>query len=148
MKFYGLCGASAVILSVLVCAGTAFADPKGLWLAQDGARVRVGSCGGALCATIAAPKSHVDPETGLPWTDKNNPDPAQRGRPLVGVAVLYSLVPAGPGKWTGTPLQRRQRSKLCRTSPRTRRANDQGRRLRHWHLRRPEYEPHQITIAR
>ena len=101
MKFYGLCGASAVILSVLVCAGTAFADPKGLWLAQDGARVRVGPCGGTLCATIAAPKSHVDPETGLPWTDKNNPDPAQRNRPLVGVAVLYSLVPDGPGKWTG-----------------------------------------------
>jgi uncharacterized protein (DUF2147 family) len=101
MKFYGLCEASAVILSVLVCAGTALADPKGLWLAQDGARVRVGSCGGALCATIAAPKSHVDPETGLPWTDKNNPDPAQRNRPLVGVAVLYSLVPDGPGKWTG-----------------------------------------------
>jgi uncharacterized protein (DUF2147 family) len=101
MKFYGLCGASAVILSVLVCAGTALADPKGLWLAQDGARVRVGPCGGTLCATIAAPKSHVDPETGLPWTDKNNPDPAQRNRPLVGVAVLYSLVADGPGKWTG-----------------------------------------------
>jgi uncharacterized protein (DUF2147 family) len=63
--------------------------------------VRVGSCGGALCATIAAPKLHVDPETGQPWTDKNNPDPAQRNRPLVGVAVLYSLVPDGPGKWTG-----------------------------------------------
>jgi hypothetical protein len=100
MKFYGLCEASAVILSVLVCAGTALADPKGLWLAQDGARVRVGPCGGTLCATIAAPKSHVDPETGLPWTDKNNPDPAQRNRPLVGVAVMYSLVPDGAGKWT------------------------------------------------
>jgi hypothetical protein len=100
MKFYGLCEASAVILSVLVCAGTALADPKGLWLAQDGARVCVGPCGGTLCATIAAPKSHVDPETGLPWTDKNNPDPAQRNRPLVGVAVMYSLVPDGAGKWT------------------------------------------------
>ena len=101
MKSYGLWGASAVVLSVFVCAGTALADPKGLWLAQDGARVRVGPCGGALCATIATPKSRVDPETGLPWTDKNNPDPAQRNRPLVGVAVLYSLVPDGPGKWTG-----------------------------------------------
>ena len=26
---------------------------EGVWLAQDGARVRVGPCGGALCATIA-----------------------------------------------------------------------------------------------
>ena len=30
------------IFSVLVSAGTALADPRGLWLAQDGARVRVG----------------------------------------------------------------------------------------------------------
>jgi hypothetical protein len=28
------------------------------------------SCGGALCATIVAPKSAYDPETGRPWTDK------------------------------------------------------------------------------
>jgi uncharacterized protein (DUF2147 family) len=101
MKLYKLCGVSAVALSALAYAGTAHADPKGLWLAQDGARVRVSSCGRALCATIATPKSPVDPATGGPWTDKNNPDPAQRGRPLVGVAVLSSLVPDGPGKWSG-----------------------------------------------
>jgi uncharacterized protein (DUF2147 family) len=101
MKSHGLWGASAVAFCVLVWAGTAFADPKGLWLAQDGAHVRVGPCGGVLCATIASPKSPVDPETGRPWTDKNNPDPAQRNPPLVGVAVLYSLRPDGPGRWSG-----------------------------------------------
>ena len=94
-------GASAVALIAVISAGTALADPKGVWLAQDGARVRVGPCGGALCATIATPKSAVDPETGRPWTDKNNPDPALRNRPLVGVAVLSSLVPEGPGRWSG-----------------------------------------------
>ena len=92
---------SVVVLATLVAAGTAQADPKGLWLAQDGARVRVGSCGRGLCATVAMPKSPTDPATGAPWTDKNNPDPGQRGRPLVGVAVLYSLMPDGPGKWSG-----------------------------------------------
>jgi uncharacterized protein (DUF2147 family) len=101
MKLYRICSASALALTVFVSAGTALADPKGLWLAQDGARVKVGPCGGALCATIATPKSAVDPETGRPWTDKNNPDPAQRGRPLVGVPVLYGLVPDGPGRWSG-----------------------------------------------
>jgi hypothetical protein len=50
----------------LVSAGSALADPKGLWLAQDGAHVRVGPCGAALCATIAKPKSSVDPQTGVP----------------------------------------------------------------------------------
>jgi uncharacterized protein (DUF2147 family) len=101
MRLCTFWGASAVALSVLICAGTASADPKGLWLAQDGARVRVAPCGGALCAIIATPKSPVDPATGQPWTDKNNPDPGMRGRPLVGVAVLSSLVPDGPGRWSG-----------------------------------------------
>jgi uncharacterized protein (DUF2147 family) len=101
MKLYRLCAAAAVTISALFCAGSASADPKGLWLAQDGARVKVGPCGAALCATIASPKSAYDPETGRPWTDKNNPDPAQRGRPFVGVPVLYGLVPDGPGRWSG-----------------------------------------------
>ena len=83
MKLSIIGGASAVALIAVISAGTALADPKGVWLAQDGARVRVGPCGGALCATIATPKSAVDPETGRPWTDKNNPDPALRNRPLV-----------------------------------------------------------------
>jgi uncharacterized protein (DUF2147 family) len=81
---------------------SAKADPRGLWLAQDGAKVRVGSCGGTLCATIAEPKSRVDPATGQPWTDKNNPDPALRRRPLVGLPVLWSLQPTSQGKWSGT----------------------------------------------
>ena len=101
MKLYRLCSISGLTLTVLVSAGTALADPRGLWLAQDGARVRVGPCGAALCATIAAPKSQVDPQTGQPWTDKNNPDPAMRNRSLVGVPVLYSLMPDGPGRWSG-----------------------------------------------
>src|SRR5580700_3102274 len=83
-----LCAVAGGMVSAFLCAGAASADPKGLWLAQDGAHVKVGPCGAALCATIASPKSAVDPETGRPWTDKNNPDPAQRGRPLVGVPVL------------------------------------------------------------
>lgn len=78
------------------------ADPHGLWRAQDGAEVRVSSCGHCLCAFIAEAKSRIDPATGRPWTDKNNPDPALRNRPLVGVAVLRSLQPDGPGKWSGT----------------------------------------------
>src|SRR6516225_7902942 len=83
MTWCRVSGVSAIVLSVLVSAGSALADPKGLWQAQDGAHVRAGPCGGALCATIVKPKSSVDPQTGLPWTDKNNPDPAHRGRPLI-----------------------------------------------------------------
>jgi uncharacterized protein (DUF2147 family) len=101
MKLSRLAAAATVTLVAFFGASAASADPKGLWLAQDGARVKVSMCGGALCATIATPKSAYDPETGRPWTDKHNPDPAQRGRPLVGVPVLYGLVPEGPGRWSG-----------------------------------------------
>jgi uncharacterized protein (DUF2147 family) len=104
MTFYGRCSASILALSALVClsvSGPAQADPRGLWLAQDGARVQIGPCGARLCAIIATPKSRVDPETGQPWTDKNNPNPALRGRPLIGVVVLSGLTPEAPGKWSG-----------------------------------------------
>jgi uncharacterized protein (DUF2147 family) len=97
MKLPRLCAAAGVLVCAFLCARTVWADPKGLWLAQDGAHVKVGPCGAALCATIAAPRSAYDPQTGRPWTDKNNPDPALRGRPL----VLYGLVPDGPGRWAG-----------------------------------------------
>ncbi len=38
----------ATTIIFAVCAGSASADPKGLWLAQDGAHVKVGPCAGAL----------------------------------------------------------------------------------------------------
>lgn len=102
MKIQTLCSPFAFVLFILLGAEPALADPKGLWQAQDGAQVRVAKCGGeALCATIAAAKSPVDPQTGAPWTDKHNPDPRARGRPLVGVYVLYNMMPDGPGKWSG-----------------------------------------------
>jgi uncharacterized protein (DUF2147 family) len=101
MKFHRLFSVSAVALFVVFGAGTAFADPKGLWLAEDGVKVRVAPCGAALCARVAVPRSAVDPETGGPWTDRHNPDPGKRGQPLIGVAVLYSMIPDGVGKWSG-----------------------------------------------
>jgi uncharacterized protein (DUF2147 family) len=100
MRFYKI--AFAVAFFSLFGAITAYADPRGLWLAQDGGQVRVSNCGQGLCATVAAPRSAVDPETGGPWTDRHNPDQALRGRPLVGVYVLYNMMPDGAGRWSGT----------------------------------------------
>ena len=102
MKFHARGGLPAAVVLVVICAMPAHADPRGLWLAKDGAKVRVASCGKALCGKIEVPKSPADPDTGRPWTDKDNPNPALRGRPLVGVEVFVSMMPDGPGKWTGT----------------------------------------------
>jgi uncharacterized protein (DUF2147 family) len=100
MRFYKIAFAAAFFS--LFGAVTAYADPRGLWLAQDGAQVRVSTCGQGLCATVAAPRSAVDPDTGGPWTDRHNHDPALRNRPLVGVYVLYNMMPDGAGHWSGT----------------------------------------------
>ena len=91
----------------MLCAGgmlvslPAAADPVGLWRDKDGTTIRVRRCGAALCGTIAGMASANDPETGQRWTDKHNPDPARRLRPLVGVRVFIGMRPAGPGRWSG-----------------------------------------------
>ena len=86
---------------VLAMAGHAIADPIGLWRADDGGTTRIARCGQALCATLTSVIPAIDPDTGRPMTDKFNSDPALRSRPLVGVQVLISMRPNGPGKWTG-----------------------------------------------
>jgi uncharacterized protein (DUF2147 family) len=101
MVFRKLYLIAAIIFSTALYAQSALADPRGLWLAQDGAQVRIAPCGGYLCAILVKTKSPVDPETGQPWTDRHSRDPAQRNRPLVGTAVLNTLVPDGQGKWSG-----------------------------------------------
>ena len=101
MRFQTLCSVFAVASSAFVGAAAAHADPRGLWLAQDGAKVRVASCGKAICGKIAVAKSPTNPDTGQPWTDKDNPDPALRSRPVVGIEVFISMLPDGPGKWSG-----------------------------------------------
>jgi uncharacterized protein (DUF2147 family) len=78
-----------------------FSSPVGIWLAKDGAKIRISPCGRNLCGFIAQTSPRNDPATGRPMTDKNNIDPAKRNRPLVGVQTLMSMQPNGPGKWSG-----------------------------------------------
>ena len=89
--------------ATMLCAsiGVASADPHGLWLAGDGARVSIASCGNELCGIMVRTASPLDPATGRPWTDKNNIDPHLQNRPLVGVHVLIAMRPNGIGKWSG-----------------------------------------------
>src|SRR5215212_7950354 len=69
-------------------------SPAGTWLSQTGdTRVRIAPCGGQLCGTIAWVKS--------PGKDVHNPDPAQRGRDLVGLRMI-TMSPSGAEQWKGT----------------------------------------------
>src|ERR1044072_3527689 len=85
----------------LLVGGPGAAEPVGLWRDKDGTTIRVQPCGPALCGTIVSMASANDPETGLPWTDKHNQDPAKRLRPLVGLQVFIAMKPAGQGRWSG-----------------------------------------------
>jgi uncharacterized protein (DUF2147 family) len=90
--------ASALVAAVCLVADCAvsLASPVGLWLAQDGAKIRISPCGHYLCGIL------VQPATGQATaTDRNNADPAKRGRPLAGIEVLISMRHDAPNKWTG-----------------------------------------------
>jgi uncharacterized protein (DUF2147 family) len=84
----------------VISASAALAEaplPTGQWRVQDGtAAIRVVNCAGALWGVIAGTiggASNTD-------TDKNNPDPALRNRPIMGLPILIDMRPS-QGRWTG-----------------------------------------------
>jgi uncharacterized protein (DUF2147 family) len=85
---------AAGLLSLLP-AGTALAQsPAGEWLVKDGtARIRIAQCGNALWGVISWTK-------GPAGKDENNPDPAKRGRSILGVPILINMKPAA-SQWDG-----------------------------------------------
>ena len=78
------------------------ANPSGVWSMANGkVTVKLSNCGSNLCARIidlAEPISKID---GKPKIDRENPDPAKRKRPLIGLSILIGMKPAGQGKWQG-----------------------------------------------
>lgn len=64
-------------------------DPLGIWQTEDrDGRVQIQNCGtNTLCGTLV----WLDPDTPIGSTDDNNPDPALRGRDLIGIHILSGL---------------------------------------------------------
>jgi uncharacterized protein (DUF2147 family) len=77
--------------------------PEGTWLSEDGGtKVRISTCeANKLCATVVWLGRPTDPNTGKLKTDKLNPDPPKRARPLIGLQVAHAMAPSGPNTWTG-----------------------------------------------
>src|ERR1700761_3514940 len=78
------------------------ADVVGVLLSpKANPRVRISPCGSALCGSIVWLEHPNNPQTGEPMTDKNNPDPANRNRPLLGLQIITDLKPGrAAGEWT------------------------------------------------
>jgi uncharacterized protein (DUF2147 family) len=77
-------------------------EAEGTWLSDDGGlKVRLWDCGGKLCGKVVWLDEPNDRATGKPKTDKLNPDPAKRARPLVGLKVASDFTRYGPNEWSG-----------------------------------------------
>jgi uncharacterized protein (DUF2147 family) len=98
---------AAVALAAMV-AGLAWSGPAlaseatGVWKLENGrVTVRVTPCGSNLCGTVVALKKPRD-DKGRPRLDKENPNPALRSRPVIGLTILSNMKSKGDGYWTGT----------------------------------------------
>lgn len=77
--------------------------PFGVWAMSNGkVTVQVSACGSLLCATIVRLKEPISKIDGKPKVDRENPDPALRKRPLIGLSILGGMKPAGNSQWKGT----------------------------------------------
>lgn len=79
-------------------------DPSGTWLTEDGrARIRIERCGPVLeqvCGYIVWMKDPAD-ASGQPFRDQSNPDPAKRGRPVLGHQLILGLTPSAAARFDG-----------------------------------------------
>lgn len=97
-----LVAALLVAVSPDIASAQSAAATHGTWLTQAGdARVKVKSCGGALCGTIVWLREPIDPNTGKPQVDDKNADPALARRPIIGLQIFGDMRASGPNKWSG-----------------------------------------------
>ncbi len=102
MRLARLALAAGAVLALAPAAHAA--DPvEGLWLVQGGgAKVRIAPCAAdkaRMCGQVTWLKQ--TDKAGNPLKDFNNPDPALRTRPIVGMLMIRDFKQAGPGRWTG-----------------------------------------------
>ena len=95
-----LAAVGAVCLAAGVGAGAAEqAGPYGQWRTPErGGLIEVSQCDGGLCGKILGGSGGGSAQE---RQDRNNKDPALRGRPLIGMYIFRGLKPAG-GSWKGS----------------------------------------------
>jgi uncharacterized protein (DUF2147 family) len=93
---------SAIALTLILIAPSRAADPLGTWLTGDKkGKIRIVSCGAAICGNLIWLAEPIDPETHLPKVDKNNSNASLKTRPLLGIPIVLNMAPAGGDKWEG-----------------------------------------------
>ena len=75
-------------------------DAFGVWEnPENKSHTEFYKCGAGVCAKIVRV---VDGQK----TDDKNPDPAKRGRPIVGLVIMQGAKQTGPATWTGVLYNR------------------------------------------
>lgn len=95
----------ALLTSAVVYAGNGD-DILGVWNNQEkDAKIEIYKCGQKYCGKIVELKNPNYPEgsregvPGTPWLDNNNPDPALRKTPRLGLTVVSYFTYAGDNLW-------------------------------------------------
>ena len=89
-------------LAASLAAPAAAADATGKWMMANGKiTIQLSPCGNSLCGVIVGMKKPLD-KHGRPKRDKDNPNPALRNRPVLGLTVLSDMRPDGENRWSGT----------------------------------------------
>jgi uncharacterized protein (DUF2147 family) len=98
---------AAFLLAATTTFGAGPNDLLGLWkTADDESNLEFFRCGEKVCVRIAWLKepNYTDGKEGplgMPKIDRNNPDPALRNRPMVGLQIMEGFTPAGDDRWEG-----------------------------------------------
>ena len=95
-------GIAALVVAGLAVAGSALADPKGVWLndRQD-SHIRIYACEDdqdELCGEIVWLKN-PNGKDGKPRRDVKNEDESLRGRQVLGLQVITGMEDEGGGEW-------------------------------------------------
>jgi len=89
-RFLAICAATFSLASIAQAA-----EPVGEWRVANGeANIRIDDCDGALWGIISWEKEPGN-------VDSNNPNPAERNRPTLGLPILLAMRPTKPGLWEG-----------------------------------------------
>jgi uncharacterized protein (DUF2147 family) len=118
MRSLPVIGAATILLTGFLSWGPAAAaepQPTGEWRTANGlANIRIEDCDGVLWGMIAWEK-----EPG--GVDSNNPDPAERNHPTLGLRILLAMKPTKPNLWQGEVYNpengKKYDSKISLTSP-------------------------------
>ena len=98
----GLCGMLTAVLMIAGSAGSALAEPWGVWLTEEqDSHVKFYPCDDdneELCGTIVWLKRPLGKD-GKPRRDVKNEDESLRGRQVLGLEVITDMENQGGGEW-------------------------------------------------